>query len=274
MIFKARRGGSHSREQAADLNVASQWNLHGLLVTHVLALLLIISWLWTPTRKWWDVTDDRLFDLLNSSISHGSFWSQFWAIANMRVSDIPVAIIMGIIVIKRNFVFNGTSVRKALLTLMSLLILMMVLRSGFNIVLKQMDFYRYSPTLLYENTVRLSELFPEWNVKDSSRRSFPGDHASVILLWALFLSIFARPWQMAAIWSVAILAMMPRLVAGAHWGSDDFVGGLLLALFTFGWGYCTPYAAFMVGALEHVAKPFFQLLTHIPIVRRMAVIRE
>ena len=33
--------------------------------------------------------------------------------------------------------------------------------------------------------------------------------------------------------------MLPRLVAGAHWGQDDYIGGLLMALLALGWSCYT-----------------------------------
>lgn len=51
------------------------------------------------------------------------------------------------------------------------------------------------------------------------------------------MTVFAkRIGQVLVIWGLALLFMMPRLVAGAHWGQDDYIGGVLLALLALGWG--------------------------------------
>ncbi len=39
-----------------------------------------------------------------------------------------------------------------------------------------------------------------------------------------------------------MLFMMPRLVAGAHWASDDYMGGIAVALLAMAWGFYTPLA--------------------------------
>src|SRR5699024_3876990 len=89
------------------------------------------------------------------------------------------------------------------------------------------------------------------HVKDSSTVSFPGDHATVVatfiyLFWAL------AGWRYGLVASViAVVASMPRLVAGAHWLTDDVVGGIGTALATVPWVVFTP----MTGRLCDVLAP-------------------
>lgn len=72
---------------------------------------------------------------------------------------------------------------------------------------------------------------------------------------------------------LAPLFMMPRLVAGAHWGQDDYVGGVLLAVWALGWGYYTPYAAKASDALLRLTEPLFNLLGRMPFLSRLSVMR-
>ncbi|MDF5977935.1 phosphatase PAP2 family protein [Pseudomonas aeruginosa] len=112
-------------------------------------------------------------------------------------------------------------------------------------------------------------------IKDRSKRSFPGDHASVLLVWALFMSLFARrAGQFLLIWTLAVLFMMPRLVAGAHWGQDDYIGGLQMALLALAWGCYTPLAAKASGWLVQVTEPLFRLLAKLPLIGRLGVVRD
>lgn len=90
----------------------------------------------------------------------------------------------------------------------------------------------------------------------------------------MFMSVFSRTiGQKVVIWGLTLLFMMPRLVAGAHWGQDDYIGGLLLAFLALGWGYYTPFAAKVSGALMRVTAPIFSLLQRLPLVSRMSVVR-
>lgn len=90
----------------------------------------------------------------------------------------------------------------------------------------------------------------------------------------MFMSVFARRiGQVLVIWGLALLFMMPRLVAGAHWGQDDYIGGVLLALLALGWGYYTPFAAKVSGALLRMTAPLFGLLSKLPVIGRLSVMR-
>lgn len=132
--------------------------------------------------------------------------------------------------------------------------------------------------MIFDDVVHLSDYYPNleaaWELKDRSSKSFPGDHASVLLIWALFMSVFSRRLvQFLVIWGLAVLFMLPRLVAGAHWGQDDYIGGLLMAVLALGWSYYTPLAAKGSEALMRWTAPLFNLLARLPLVGRLAVLR-
>ena len=63
------------------------------------------------------------------------------------------------------------------------------------------------------------------------------------------------------------------MVAGAHWGQDDYIGGLLMAVLALGWSLYTPLAARSSAALVRWTAPLFRLLGRLPLVGRMAVLR-
>ncbi len=132
--------------------------------------------------------------------------------------------------------------------------------------------------MVISGAIQMSDYFPglekTWELKDRSSQSFPGDHASVLLIWGMFMTVFAkRIGQVLVIWGLALLFMMPRLVAGAHWGQDDYIGGVLLALLALGWGYYTPFAAKVSSGLLRVTAPVFGLLQHLPLIGRLSVVR-
>src|SRR3990167_7539160 len=193
-----------------------RWRIRPLLACHIVALLLLASWLWTPSRALWDQFDLQLFALLNEPVHSAGLWAQTWAIGSMRPVDMSVGLVM------------------------------LLFRVGFAELVKLMDWQRPSASLVVEGAARLTELFPDWeerwDMKDSATRSFPGDHASVLLIWAMFMSFFARNWRLLLVWSMAVIFMLPRLVAGAHLGSDALVGGLFLALLGLAWSCFTPLA--------------------------------
>jgi len=261
---------------SGDVLSSPGWQWKPFFVYQLTALLILCSWIWTPTRLLWDLADDQLFLLLNQPLANQSWWAWIWALGSLRPMDIAVGLVMLVFLLRGNFIFKPNQVRRALFVFISILFLMLLIRTGFSEILKLMDWKRVGPSLIFEEAVRLTELFPDWehwHLKDASSNSFPGDHASVMLLWALFLSFFARGGSLIAIWAFAVIGMLPRLVAGAHWGSDDFVGGLFLCLMAIAWGCYTPFAYRSSEWLIRITNPLFRLGRHLPLISRMSVMK-
>jgi membrane-associated phospholipid phosphatase len=253
-----------------------QWRIRPLVACHIVALLLLASWLWAPSRALWDQFDLQLFALLNKPVHGAGLWAQTWAIGSMRLVDMGVGVLMLGVMLKADLVFSGAQVRKALYAFLATLIVMLLFRVGFAELVKLMGWQRPSASLVVEGAARLTELFPtweeRWDMKDSATRSFPGDHASVLLIWALFMSFFARNWRWLLVWTMALVFMLPRLVAGAHWGSDALVGGVFLALLALAWSCFTPFAYNASEWLERVTQPLLQYLAKLPLLRHISLI--
>lgn len=253
-----------------------QWRTRPLIACHVVALLLLASWVWAPSRALWDQFDLQLFALLNQPVHAAGLWAKTWAIGSMRPVDMGVGVLMLAVMLKADLVFSGAQVRKALYAFLATLTLMLLFRVGFAEVVKLMGWQRPSASLVVEGAARLTELFPgweeRWDLKDSATRSFPGDHASVLLIWAMFLSFFARNGRLLLIWTMAVIFMLPRLVAGAHWGSDALVGGVFLALLGLAWACFTPFAYKASEWLERATLPLTRLLSQLPLIGRLSVI--
>ena len=52
------------------------WHPRAMLVCHVLAIALLVSWLWQPTRELWDAFDLWLFKLLNDPVHAAGLWAK------------------------------------------------------------------------------------------------------------------------------------------------------------------------------------------------------
>ena len=255
----------------------ARWCWRELIICNVIALSLMASWLWQPTRRMWDAFDGWLFHLLNAPLANHPIWATIWAIGNMRPVDAAIGLVMLISIIKSNFVFSGAQVRRALYAFLALLLLMLLIRIAlFDQVLKLLQWKRASPSLVVDGAVRLTTLFPgwaqKWALKDSSEQCFPGDHASVLFIWTAMLLYFARGKALFFVWLLTILYALPRLIAGAHWGSDVFVGGAFLSLMAFGWGFYTPYVAKAQNLLECLTAPIIKLMSKLPILNKLSFI--
>lgn len=258
--------------------INKQWRIRPLIACHVAALLLLASWLWAPSREAWDRFDLLAFALLNTPVHEAGWWAHIWAIGSMRPVDMGVGALMLAVMLNTNLVFSATQIRKALFAFIATLTVMLLFRVGFADLVKLMGWQRPSASLVVEGAARLTELFPSWeerwDMKDSASRSFPGDHASVLLIWAMFMSFFARNWRLLLVWTMAVIFMLPRLVAGAHWVSDALVGGLFLALLGLAWSCFTPFAYRASEWLEKVTLPLTRVLRKLPVLGRLSIIND
>ena len=257
----------------------AKWNLGRLALCNLLALGLLCFWLWPAGQMLCVIFDEWLFHLLNDPLASNPAWLHVWAIASLRPFDAVVGVILLMLLIRGEWVFKTIEVRQAFFGFLAILLLLLFIRMLFSKLAAQMGWQHNSPSMVISGAIHMSDYFPDlektWELKDRSSQSFPGDHASVLLIWGMFMSVFAkRVGQVVLIWALALLFMMPRLVAGAHWGQDDYIGGVLLALLALGWGYYTPFAAKVSGWLLRVTAPLFGLLQRVPVINRLSVIRN
>jgi membrane-associated phospholipid phosphatase len=256
----------------------ARWNFSRLLVCNLLALALMCFWLWPTAHAAFTHFDERLFTLLNHPLGENPVWLYIWTVASVRPFDLIVGLILLTLLIKGDWVFQAVQVRSAFFGFVSTLVLLLIIRTIFAKVVKHLGLQHNSPSMVVEGALRLSSFFPNlpevWELKDSSNQSFPGDHASVLLIWAMFMTAFSRTAaQRVVIWALALLFMVPRLVAGAHWGQDDYIGGIAMAVLALGWGYYTPYVARVSDLLVRVTAPLFKPLAYLPLVKSMSVVR-
>ena len=256
----------------------SRWNLGRLVLCNVVPLALLAFWLWPTGQMLCVIFDEWLFRSLNAPLASNPIWLHIWAIASLRPFDIVVGLILLTLLIKGDWVFKAAQVRQAFFGFLVTLLLLVVIRALFSKWVDAAGWQHKSPSMIFDDVVHLSDYYPNleaaWELKDRSSKSFPGDHASVLLIWALFMSVFSRRLvQYLVVWGLAALFMLPRLVAGAHWGQDDYIGGLLMAVLALGWSYYTPLAAKGSEALMRWTAPLFKLLSTLPLVGRMAVLR-
>jgi len=254
-----------------------RWRTRALLACNLLALAVLASWRWPPARAQWDRLDAAAFRFLNAPLAGSDGWARFWSVCNMRPVDLLFGLVMLAFLIKGDWVFPARQVRRALYAFLVVLALVLLIRAGpLGELVKALHWQRASPSLSVDGAVRLAERFPgwegKWHIKDASGRSFPGDHAAVLLSWALFVSFAARGWRRWLAWGLAIAFMLPRLVSGAHWLSDNLVGGVFVGLMAAGWGACTPFAVKVSTALERLGAPLVRRLGTLPVLRRLSVL--
>lgn len=255
-----------------------QWQIKKLLICHIIAITLLALWSYPFFHDLAYKIDIIFFKVLNGSLESSYLWASLWAVMSSRFFDFIVAIILTALVIRPDWLYSAKVVRQAFFALFSILVLQVIIRILFTKFIHYLGWQHASPSISIDGTYRLSDHFPfleqKLEIKDSSKRSFPGDHASVLLAWAFFISLFARKFsQLFLIWIIAIIFMIPRLIAGAHWLSDDYVGGLFLAILAIAWGIYTPFAYNVSNILIKITLPLFRFLKLIPWINRFAIVR-
>jgi len=255
-----------------------KWNAKKFLLCHLVALALLLVWIWPTGHAAFTQFDEWFFHLLNRPLEQNKAWLWTWTVASMRPFDIIVGLILLLLLIKGDWVFKTLQTRAALIGFVLTLILLLVIRTVFSKIIDHTSLQHDSASMVIPDAIKLSEIFPtledKWQLKDRSSQSFPGDHASVLLIWAMFMTVFSRTvGQRVVIWALALLFMLPRLVAGAHWGQDDYIGGVMIALLALAWSCYTPFAAAATGFVLRATAPIFNLFGRIPLFRCLAIMK-
>lgn len=255
----------------------ARWAWGPLCLATLIPVALLCFWLWPVGQALCMALDEWLFHALNRPLADNTLWRSIWTLGSLRPFDIVVGLIMLMLLIRGDWVFKAVEVRRAFFGFLVTLLVLVVIRALFSKLVRLMGWQHHSPSMVFSDAIMLSDYYPaleaRWELKDRSSQSFPGDHASVLLLWALFMSLFSRRlMQHVLIWALAVLFMLPRLVAGAHWGQDDYIGGLGMAILALGWSYYTPFAARTSAGLVRVTAPLFGWLARLPLLGRLSVI--
>lgn len=238
-----------------------------LLLFHLLAAVLLLSWWWegTLTRGWWDALDRRVFYTLNGSLADGGAWTRFWAMANHRAFDLASALLVAILYGRFALSARRQYLAERIALFLAIFLFTIVMIEISNTTLEELN--RHSASMVLEPVYRLTELVPDIEAKDYSASSFPGDHATVLLMFTGFFW-FAAGWRYGAVMAlIALLFSMPRVVGGAHWLTDDVVGSGTVALVGLAWFFGTPLHRIVQGwmmplgrrlasVVEWVLRPF------------------
>ncbi len=105
---------------------------------------------------------------------------------------------------------------------------------------RHLHYQSLSPSGVLPDFFRLSQVITWTKVKVFTSVSYPSDHGSTIFMF--ILSTFYLMGSRIGLLSIfaSIPFFLPRLLVGAHWSSDFFLGSLPLALFNLAWFFYTP----------------------------------
>jgi len=211
---------------------------------HAIILALFATWLLPPTEYLWEKLDIASFQFFNSILENSICMQIFWALANVRVTDIFGALFIATFFLIYVFEEGRQTAKLRLAQFLYLCIWgeigILGAKEGVYCFLKSIGYLRHSPSIVLNCPVKISEMIPWLKVKDFSFSSFPGDHALILLQWSAFVFFFcgARLGFLALISSTFFI--MPRIMAGAHWMTDTLIGSTSCVLVIIAWATCTP----------------------------------
>lgn len=248
---------------------STRWRPALLILMHLAAAILLLSFIHESGHSLWRSLDAWVFYTLNGSLFANESWASFWAWMNTRELDAVSAVVMLVFLVFPGFGLKRNQLQAGFTGFLLLMILMLPLREMLSEYSATSGLSGPSPSLQLEPAYRFSKELPDIPAKDSASTSFPGDHASVLMVWLGFLLFNARNLGTLAATALALFLMMPRLLGGAHWFTDAAVGGLSLALVTLAWAYASPLPQLINRALMRAVGPLYRLAGRIPLLGRL-----
>lgn len=227
----------------------SGWNLPVLFGCCFAGALLLGSWFFEPTRAWWDRLDSVVFYGLNGCLGGAAWVRDFFAFCTWRLFDlVPGLVILYFFVAyvaadgRRQFVRRSSAS-------VAFVCFVLVVRKVIGIDL--LDLARKSPSLVFDDAIRLSKQVEWIKCKDASGHSFPGDHSLFFMLVTVYFWSMTGHVRGLILSACLVLFSIPRLVTGAHWLTDNVVGGGAVTLLAMSLLLATP----LLGILTRLFEP-------------------
>ncbi|MEM7174715.1 MAG: phosphatase PAP2 family protein [Chlamydiota bacterium] len=231
---------------------AQTWNIKVLLLPPLMTALLFLSWKLPLIKPFWDHFDRFIFDLLNPWIHTNWFWQNFWAFNGSWVMDWVHDIAMLLFFLIPLYQAPKREKKRKLAELIFSIFLLLFIIAIVNGTLfpEFLHTKRLSPTVIDPTAFRLSTAVNWIAVKDHSYASFPGDHGTFVMAFTclIFYLIGKKAGTIAILYS--IFFCLPRLITGAHWFTDIFLGSLPIAIIMTSISFGTPFAYLLITGLE------------------------
>lgn len=216
-----------------------------ILLLNALGLALFFSWYLPENHGFWFSIDSSIFHFFNEELVKSHTFLVLVAVTNNRIFDGISLLAMGALF--SWFWWHETPAGRRRLVIMGVVMLLTA------VVINQLGHLipvsHVSPTLYFTDIHRVSELL-HFPTKDASKDSFPGDHGLMLIIFTGFmLRYFGKSAFFIAVIIFLIFAM-PRIVIGAHWFTDVFVGSLSIALVGLPWVLLTPLSDGLINSLN------------------------
>lgn len=222
-------------------------NLKAILFFNLLGFALFFSWYLPVNHGIWSKIDFTIFHYFNQLLGTNLSFLHFVAIINNRAFDIISLLAMGLLFLY--FFLQQDAAGKRRMFFMG--IVMLLTAVVINQLGRLVPVSRPSPTMTFENIFRVAKLtgIP---TKDASGDSFPGDHGTMLLIFSGFILRYFTRRAFAIALVIMVLFSLPRIMIGAHWFTDIYVGSVSLVSILLSWFLCTPTSDYIIDTLNRL----------------------
>ena len=242
-----------------SLTKTPSWNLKILLFPSILVGLLFFTWEWTLTRPFWDWVDHVTFNWLNSWVQRRFFLQIFWAFNNSSSMDwFHDGVMFFFFFIPLCKAASEEKRQKTAEIIFCVLFLIgAIIFINGTLFPEFLHIQRKSPTAADPTALRLSHIINWIPFKDLSVKSFPGDHGTSGIIFACLVFHFLKIKARLLVIPYTIFFCLPRLVVGAHWFTDIFLGSLPIAVITTSLAFGSPFASLCLCGIKKGLDHFF-----------------
>lgn len=228
-------------------------NLLWIILCNILGALLLGSWFASsPAAGYhgpWLALDKGIFYFFNRLLVESHAFAVFVGIVNLRVFDVIAFVAM--LAIFYSYYRKSNVEGKRWLFCIGVAMLVSA------VVIKQCDHFlsidRVSASVyfdkLYHDVNWVSQL-SGLPAKDRSASSFPGDHGMMLLIFAVYMWRYIGMDAFLKGMAVFVIFSLPRIMGGAHWFTDVYVGSVSFVLLVLSWILLTPLADMFISWLE------------------------
>jgi len=217
-----------------------------IVLMNLAGLALFFSWLLLPGHGFWFPVDAGVFRFFNNLLTENRAFLWLVAITNNRAFDGCSLVAMGLLMLSY-WVKEAPYGRRQIIIMGVVMLLTAVVLNQLG---QMIPVQRHSPTLFFTDINRVSDLL---NVptKDASKDSFPGDHGMMLMIFCGFMLRYFGVRAFAISLIIFVVFSLPRMMIGAHWFTDIFVGSLSVILVGLPWVLMTPLSDIIITRLNH-----------------------
>ena len=224
-----------------------------IIVCNLLGALLLGSWFaCTPGSVYhgfWMELDKSIFYFFNQLLAASKSFALFVGIVNLRAFDL-IAFVAMLVIYYSYYRKSNVEGKRWLFCIGVAMLLSAVIIKQFD---KLLPIDRMSASVyfdqLYHNVNWVSQL-SGLPAKDRAASSFPGDHGMMLLIFAVYMWKYIGRAAFFKALAVFVIFSLPRIMGGAHWFTDVYVGSLAFVLLVLSWILLTPAADVFISWLE------------------------